>query len=210
MTRFALLISATALTGSAAFAAVAAQDVDVDNDDFASFEELQLVAPGFTQEDFNLIDDNNDNRISAQEIYDTDAQDILSRYDLTARNLVVVDTDRDGFASYEEMTVIFEGLSPESFDQMDANNDNRLSQFEVYDTEAQNILARYPFMESVEDVQAIDINGDNFLSLSELQASYPGLPAEEFEQMDLNGDSRISYTELYAPDAQQIVSRYES
>lgn len=210
MKRLAILISATALTGTAAFAVVGVQDIDIDNDDFASFDELQLVAPGITQEDFDLIDDNNDGRISSQEMYDTDAQDILSRYDATMENLVDVDTDNDGFASYEEMVVVFEGLSREDFEVMDRNNDNRLSQFEIYDTDAQNILARYPFMESVADVQAIDTDGNNFLSRSELQASYPELTDVEFELMDLNNDNRVSYSELYEAEAQEIVSRYES
>lgn len=210
MQRLAILISATALTGTAAFATVGVQDIDIDNDDFASFEELQVAAPGITQEDFDLIDDNNDARISAQEMYDTQAQDILSRYDYTSQNLVDVDTNNDGFASYEEMLVVFEGLSQEDFQLMDQNDDNRLSQFEIYDTEAQNILARYPFMESVEDIQAIDADGDNYLSRSEIQASYPELPDVEFEQMDLNDDNRISYSELYQPEAQEIVSRYET
>jgi hypothetical protein len=210
MKRFTTILLTTALTGSAALAVTGVADVDLDNDDFVSFEELSAAYPGITPLNFEEMDDNDDNRLNSTEMYSLTAQNILARHDPDPQVRVDVDTDNDGFASYEEMAVVFEGLTPGDFEEMDNNDDNRLSQFEIYDLESQTILARYPFMESVADVQQIDIDGDRFLNFMELRIAYPGLSDIEFEEMDQNDDNRISFTELYAPDAQTIVSRYES
>lgn len=212
MKRFTMLMAATALTTTAAFAqtVTGVMDLDTDNDDFLSFEELSAAYPDLTQLNFEEIDENDDNRISSQEMYATEAQDILARADYDPELRINADMDGDGFASYEEMTVIFEGLTPEDFEEMDNNDDERLSQFEIYDTESQDILARYPVMQSVADIHRLDLNDDRYLSLMEMRVAFPGFNAVDFEDIDQNDDNRVSFTELYAPEAQEIVSRYDS
>jgi len=51
--------------------------VDVDDDAFASFAELKSVYSKLSQQDFHLIDNNGDNRVSAIEYYNAESQAIL-------------------------------------------------------------------------------------------------------------------------------------
>lgn len=53
--------------------------VDTDGDWFASFDELQSTYPNLTQNDFNSIDANNDNRVHSVEYYAPASQAILNR-----------------------------------------------------------------------------------------------------------------------------------
>lgn len=54
-------------------------DVDLDNDNFASFGEMTSAFPGLTALDFEIIDQNSDNRVASGEFYDLDSQIILDR-----------------------------------------------------------------------------------------------------------------------------------
>lgn len=56
---------------------VTIMQVDVDDDAFASFAELQSVYSKLSQQDFHLIDNNGDNRVSAIEYYSPENQAIL-------------------------------------------------------------------------------------------------------------------------------------
>jgi hypothetical protein len=195
---------------TAALAATSVSEIDMNNDDFASFEELSAAYSGLSMEEFEQIDANSDNRVSSDELYAPDAQQIVSRYEGGEMPYFVIDLNGDGFAEYDEITTVFTGLTPESFEIMDTNDDNRLSQVEVNDIEAQDILNRYRSTEDVATIAAADVDQSGFLSSSELMAAYPGLTEVEFDQIDENNDERVSYTELYATDAQNIVARYES
>lgn len=53
--------------------------VDIDDDAFASFSELQAVYSKLSQQDFHLIDNNGDNRVSSTEYYTSEAQSILDK-----------------------------------------------------------------------------------------------------------------------------------
>ena len=56
---------------------VTIMQVDIDDDAFASFAELQSVYSKLSQTDFHLIDNNGDNRVSANEYYSMESQAIL-------------------------------------------------------------------------------------------------------------------------------------
>ena len=210
MKRLVGTISAALLSTTAAVAATSVSDIDANNDDFASFEELSAVYQGLSMEDYELIDANNDNRVSSNELYAPQAQQIVSRYEGSTTPYMVIDLNADGFSEFGEITAVFTDLTREDFALIDTNNDNRLSQFEIYELEAQNILNRYRSMEEIATVADADQNKDRFLSQAELMMAYPGLTEADFEQIDENNDNRVSFTELYDVDAQNIVSRYES
>lgn len=53
--------------------------VDTDDDAFASFSELQSVYPKLSAADFNLVDNNGDNRVSATEYYSPENQAIFDQ-----------------------------------------------------------------------------------------------------------------------------------
>ena len=54
--------------------------IDANGDTFADFDEMVAAYPGFDSEDFEAIDANDDNRVSSQELYSEEAQEIVSRY----------------------------------------------------------------------------------------------------------------------------------
>ena len=58
---------------------VTIMQVDTDDDAFASFAELRSTYADLTQNDFDLIDNNGDNRVSANEYYSAESQAIFDR-----------------------------------------------------------------------------------------------------------------------------------
>lgn len=120
-------------------------DVDANGDRFASFGELAAAYPGFRETDFRDIDVNDDGRVSATELYASDAQSVVTRYESGSDILVSLDeldTDGSGFASYAELAVQYPNLSTVDFQRFDANDDNRISFDELYDIEAISVLGK--------------------------------------------------------------------
>ena len=118
--------------------------LDDDADGFISYEDMQRGYPTFTELDFEAIDLNDDNRIAYAEIYATEAQDIIARYEAaTVADISDVDKNGDAFADFDEMVIAYPGLILEEFEEIDLNDDNRISAEELYTTDAQNIVARY-------------------------------------------------------------------
>lgn len=118
-------------------------DIDTNGDRFASESELGAVYSGVTTNEFRLIDLNDDNRISASELYQPLAQARLNRYEMSGRDLITimqVDTNDDAFATFEELSSVFRGLSRSEFDIIDINGDNRISSTEYYNSETQTVL----------------------------------------------------------------------
>lgn len=118
-------------------------DIDSNGDRFASHAELGTVYKGVTQNEFQLIDLNNDNRVSAQELYAPLAQAMLNRYEMSGRDLITimqVDVDDDAFASLAELQVFYPGLTRSEFEIIDINGDNRLGSTEYYTPEAQEVF----------------------------------------------------------------------
>jgi|GEM_PF-5548392 Ca2+-binding EF-hand superfamily protein len=118
-------------------------DIDTSGDRFVSEEELGAVYNGVTANEFDLIDLNNDDRVSAQELYQPLAQAMLNRYEMGGRDLITimqVDTDDDAFATLEELQSFYPGLTKSEFEIIDINGDNRLGSTEYYTTEAQEVF----------------------------------------------------------------------
>ena len=180
------------------------QDLDVSGDNFASFEEVKNAMPGMDMADFKAIDANNDMRLSANELDADGAQAklathaILSQRDRPIRNL---DTDGDGFISWNDMARVYPSITLITFRAIDSNGDNRLSYSEYFDEDAQIAIAQCS-ASTFQDLASLDSNGDNFLSMDELKAGYPAVSAFDFQTIDLNRDNRISSVEYLAPTAQ--------
>ncbi len=118
-------------------------DIDTNGDRFASEGELGAVYKGVTSNEFRLIDLNNDNRVSASELYAPLAQAMLNRYEMSGRDLVTimqVDVDDDAFASLAELQAFYPGLTRSEFEIIDINGDNRLGSTEYYTPEAQEVF----------------------------------------------------------------------
>ena len=118
-------------------------DIDTNGDRFADRGELNVVYNGLLDDEFRSIDVNRDQRISATELYRPMAQAVLSRYEMSGRDLITimtVDTDDDAFASFAELKAVYGDLSMIDFHLIDNNGDNRVSSTEYYTNEAQSIL----------------------------------------------------------------------
>ncbi len=204
MKRMLTTAAIAALAAGPALAMVTIQDLDVTGDNFATYEEVRNAIPEMDRVDFNAIDANGDRRLSAEEVQKPDAQTALSQHQMRAskdRPLMLLDPDGDGFMSYEDLTKVHPTLTKNTFGQIDANGDNRLSYAEFYTNKTQTALAQCAESTFL-DLADLDGNGDNFLSMEELKMGYPKVTNADFDTIDLNKDNRISSIELLAPTAE--------
>ena len=204
MKKLILTTAIIGFAGTAALAKVTIQDVDVTGDGFASFEEVRNAIPGMDEIDFKAVDLNGDLRLSATEINAIEAQSVFNQHEMRGmhdRPLALLDADGDGFMSYDDIARVHPTLTKSSFKVMDANGDQRISYAEFYTIEAQGILAQCQPSTFV-DMDDLDKNGDNFVSMKELKGGYPNVTNADFRTIDLNDDNRISSVELLAPTAE--------
>jgi len=122
--------------------AVGLAQVDTNGDNFVNFSELAAAYPGVTSADWNEIDVNDDRRLSSVEFQA--GRDVVARYSGAMKNAVVslnaIDTNGSSFADFGEVAAAYPGLSSFDFDDLDTNDDNRVSFSELY--AGQNVLAR--------------------------------------------------------------------
>lgn len=114
---------------------------------------------------------------------------------VSAASLGDFDQNGDRFASYDEVSAVNPAVSRSDFRDIDINRDNRLSANEIQAAGAQTVLDRGKNATGTV-LSTRDISGGSFVSLSELQAAYPGLPTTQARIIDLNKDGRVSAVEL--------------
>ena len=125
-----------------------------------------------------------------------------------ATDIQSVDRNGDRFASYDELTGAFPGLTRSDFRDIDVNSDRRVSSVELQAPDAQAVVSRYAAgADSLVDMAVVDTNGDNFVSFSELAGVYPGLSANDWNGIAGSDDNRLSAGEFYAPDTQVILDQ---
>ena len=117
------------------------------------------------------------------------------------RPLVLLDADGDGFMSYDDVAKVHPSLTKATFQDIDANGDNRLSYAEFYTNKTQTALAQCAESTFL-DLADLDSNKDNFVSMDELKGGYPKVTNADFDTIDLNNDNRISSIELLSPAAE--------
>ena len=211
MKRLMTATAIAALTATAATAAAELETLDLNGDNFASAEEVMAWFPDMQFESFNGLDLNDDNRLDFEEIQTSNAQAIFGQFEMRpieeATAKIVLDADGDGFIMIEDYRRAYPEFTDLSFQEIDANDDNRVSYVEHYALAAQTEIGRYE-TGSIRDIADIDTNADSFADFNEMTAAFPGLPMESFEEIDANDDNRISSEELYAPEAQQTLGSY--
>lgn len=118
---------------------------DANGDGFVSFAELTSVIPGFIKHDFDDIDVNSDNRLSANEIYTGAAVTIFARSSATktSMHLTSLDTNGDRFLSFAELHAAYPNLPRLEFGNIDTNNDGRLNSSELEALDAVMTLGSY-------------------------------------------------------------------
>ncbi len=208
MKRIAITAAATALSATALFAATDIGMLDTDGDNFVSKTELMTAFPEFDASFFDEIDANRDNRLSAAELETAGAQTILSRYGAEAQSNMPAEAGASGFESYAEMAAMYPAMTQIDFDEIDENNDGRLSAAELQTPMGNEIIARIDVTTTVPGVGSMDTDGDNFVSFEELQVVYPKVPQLEFDSVDANTDGRLDSEELSGADALAMLNRY--
>mgnify|MGYP002622725328 FL=1 len=209
MKTLALAIATTALTATVSSAAGIGA-VDQNGDRFASKAEIAAVYPTLTASDFRDLDLNRDNRVSASEISAPGAEAILNKHVASAgvQDIRTLDTNGDGFASRAELAAAYPGFRASDFDDIDANDDNRVSAVEIYSSTAQSVVSRYEEGSSIlVSLDSVDTDGSGFASYGELAAQYPNLSVVDFNRFDTNNDNRISFSELYSLDAIEVLGK---
>lgn len=117
--------------------------LDTDYNGYIEADEVAAQFSDFDAEDFERMDTNGDNRLTYQEWYAPEAVTIVARYrEGTIMDIAEIDTNGDRFADFDEMVASFPGLSEIDFDEIDLNNDNRVSSQELYELDAQEIISR--------------------------------------------------------------------
>lgn len=199
MKPLALTLAATLLSASAVSAA-GIETVDSNGDRFASFSEIAAVYPTMTRSDFRVLDTNDDRRVSAVEFSASGAQAVLNKHvtRATVAGVGSLDLNGDGFASRAELSSAYPGFNSFDFDDLDENNDGRISRTEIYSPDAQAVISRYEAGSQIlVSLDSVDTNRSGFAELAELQAEYPNLSRIDFQRFDANDDNRISWDELY-------------
>ena len=118
---------------------------DISGGSFVSEAELAAAYPGLKKVEFDIIDANNDGRVSSVEIYADDAQDILNQHEAGNGVLVsldAVDTDGSGFASLAEIQSVYPGTTANDLRLFDVNRDGRIAFNEFYTPDAVETLGK--------------------------------------------------------------------
>ena len=125
-----------------------------------------------------------------------------------ATDIQSVDRNGDRFASYDELTGAFPGLTRSDFRDIDVNGDRRVSSVELQAPEAQTVVSRYAAgADTLVDMAVVDTNGDNFVSFSELAGAYPGLSANDWRAIAGLDGTRVSANALYELETQIILDQ---
>ncbi len=119
---------------------------DISGGSFVTEAELAAAYPGLKTVEFDIIDSNNDGRVSSVEIYASAAQDILNQHESGQGGILVsldsVDTDGSGFASLAELQSVYPGTSANDLRIFDVNRDGRISFNEFYSADAIEVLGK--------------------------------------------------------------------
>ena len=211
MTRFTLTLTAALLASATAVTAMEGLDLDIDRDGFATKDEIKQILGGFTPSDFNKLDLNDDNRLSAPELQAPGTRGIIARYESSmfiVHGVSDIDGNNDNFLSKGELQVAYEGLNDADFRDIDTNDDNRVSAKELYAPRSQAVVTRYKMAPNMQvTLMDVDGDGDFFASYDELKTKFPGLSKIDFNNIDMNDDQRVHSIEFYGSDAQVIFDR---
>ena len=163
MTRLMTSSAIAIFAATAVSAATDISDVDMNNDSFVGFEELKMAYPELTEENFDQMDDNSDNRLSSDELLDTGA--VFPTF--TEIDFNAIDENNDERVSYvefydtkaQDIVARYYGGTVADIAAIDANGDN----FADFD----EMMGYYPEI-TAESLQLIDTNNDNRISSQEL------------------------------------------
>ena len=179
---------------------------DADGDGRVSFEELQARRPSLSRERFDRIDSDGDGFLSSADRSRT--RKVRAPQDESRRRMISSilrsDKDGDGAVSYEELAAARQGFPESTFERLDANRDGVLTEDEMGKSR-RGVNPRSPGENTTapdakrnrratlfERLKTFDANGDERLSLEEIQSGNPRISEQRFNRLDANGDGVLT------------------
>ncbi|MBT8418202.1 MAG: hypothetical protein KJO42_12235 [Silicimonas sp.] len=133
---------------------------------------------------------------------------VISTPAFAAVTIQDLDVTGDSFATFEEVRNAIPEIDMVDFEQIDGNNDGRLSAEEVGEMKAQSALTQHQMRSSKErPLMLLDPDSDGLMSYDDMARVHPTLTKNAFEGIDKNNDSRISYAEFYTVEAQTALAQ---
>lgn len=173
---------------------------DVDENDEVTFEELQAVADGLTVEQFDMLDQNGDGVISADDLPDL-PRDPRNEFLELLRG---ADADGDGTVTLEELGAVLTELTVDElqtlFDRLDRNGDGVISGEDIPETPVPTdpeVRARLlQLLLSLLDEATT--KGVGTLDVADVADVFPEAPSELVAAIDSNADWLLDETEVKA------------
>ena len=121
-----------------------------------------------------------------------------------------IDADKDGRASYEDITKIIRDLPKERFEYLDKDKDNFLVESELPKPgDTTGLRPPKPTQAQIDRVNPLlnllriaDKDTDSKVTLEEYKAAYPNSPESAFQAIDQNRDGHIDKVDFPTPDTE--------
>ncbi len=112
-----------------------------------------------------------------------ECQETKAKVQPKAKNLIQnSDADKDGKATFEEVSAAFPAITREKFDRLDRDKSGALT--------AEDLPT--PGMQGAQMLQGADADKDGKVTLEEVKAAFPQMSEEQFKHFDTNGDGAVT------------------
>ncbi|MDX9974912.1 MAG: EF-hand domain-containing protein, partial [FCB group bacterium] len=163
---------------------------DADANGEVTLEEAQAVYPDATPQQFQELDRNGDNVLSAADLPPAPPQDPL---EALVHILSMADANFDSAITFEEAQAVIPAMTRGQFDYLDANGDGVLTRDDL-----PAALPEDPVRRLLNLLRQADTDNDNAISYDEILVLVPEYPRDAFDVLDINGDGVLSFADLPA------------
>lgn len=180
---------------------------DANDDHQVTLDEVRALVPEFPQVVFDRLDRNDDGVLSVEDL--PNEPPAYERWLRLMRLLNRADSNNDNQVTLDEALAALPGVPQNEvealFNRLDTNGDGLLT---VQDLAP---LADEMRLHLARLLREADADGDNEVSLAEIQALVPEFPQQLFDMLDRNGDGLLSIEDLPATppfdDPRQLLLR---
>lgn len=165
------------------------RQADGNNDGMVTLPEFLSARPELDEADFAKLDANGDGVLTRADAPDAE----LEALQVLLQFLSEADANGDGVVTFEELTAVRPGMTPQQYAGFDFNGDGVLSRDDLPAVEED------PLGRLTQLLFKADANGDRVVTFEELQAVAPDVTQEQYNKLDRNADGVITPEDL--PDA---------